>query len=310
LANLVAAGPDTGFTHELGAADFLRAALRHPNLLAASARRGLAAERLARTWAIHATATARIPCEAAGLANGLGVGLARNLIGLSFPMTTADGNRFGIGNGFADVIGFLTFTRFPHRLADCVIALTGFPHSLEGCVRHFTSASFPDRLADGVAAGLGFPDRLAHGIAASFGFPHGMVRRVADIAGLGFPDRLAHGIAASFGFPHRVIRGVADVARLGFPNRLADGVAAGLGFPDRAANGVADLFLSLFAYVAGAVNHPIFAHTVVNCFAALNLFFVPFNTPHRLHDGMATLLIATRRAAVVTCDPAIPRPCH
>jgi hypothetical protein len=201
-------------------------------------------------------------------------------------------------------------TCFPHRLAHRVVALTCFPHRFAHRVRNFASASFPNRFAHGVAAGLGFPDRLAHGVAAGLGFPHWVIRGVAHVASFGFPDRLAHGIAASFGFPHRVIRGVADVAGFGFPNRAAYGVAAGLGFPDRTANGVANLLLTCLVDVAGAVHNPIFAHAVVDCFAALHLFFVPFNAPHGLHNRVAMLLVATRRAATVTCDPAIPRPCY
>jgi hypothetical protein len=107
-----------------------------------------------------------------------------------------------------------------------------------------------------------------------------------------------------------VIRGVADVAGFGFPDGLADGVATSLGFPHGTAYGVTNLLLACLVYVAGAIDNPIFAHSVIDRFAARHLLLLPFNTAHRLHDGMTMLLVATRSATTVTCDPAVPRPCY
>ncbi len=278
VADFVAAGACAWFAHVLGAADFLGVAFRYPHTLAAGFRRGLAAERLAGAGAIYAPTAARVVGKRAWLANGLGKGLAGNLIGFGFPVTTADLNGLGVRNGYADVVGFFPLARFPHGLAHGVVSLTCFPDRFVGGVGYFAGASFPHGLAHGVAALFGFPDRLSHGVAALLGFPHWMIRGVADVAGLCFPNRLAHG------------------------------VATGLGFPNGLANGVTNFLLTLFVNIAGAIDHPIFAHSIVNCLAASHLLLVPFNTPHRFHHGMAMLLVATWGATIVTCDSAIPRP--
>ena len=188
VANLVAAGARAGLTHVLGAADFLGAAFGNPNALAALARRTLALHCAARTGAIHALAAARIPLPATGLTHLAGVAAARNLVHFLFPMTTVDGDGLGVGDRFADVVGFLA------------------------------GLGFPNRLAHGVGAGLGFPDRLAHGVAdfASLGFPHRFADGVGPLAG--FPDWLAHGVGTSLGFPNRLAHGIANL----FLTRLGD----------------------------------------------------------------------------------------
>jgi len=309
-ANLVTAGTCAWFAHVLRAADFLRVALRNPNTLAAGTGWALAANFAARAGAVDALAMASIPFPATGLTYALAVSTARNLITLLFPVTTIDLDSLGIRHSLANVVSHVAAASFPNRLANGVASLLGFPDCFASRVGHFAGASFPDRLVDCVAALTGFPDRLADCVSPLLSFPNGAMYRIANVACLGFPNGPADCVGPLLGFPNGVVHRVANVACLGFPDRLADRVSACLGFPDRLANRVANLLLALLTDITSHVDNSVFANAVVNSAAALDALTLPFYTPYRLHHGVALLLVATRSTAVVPCGSAISGPCY
>jgi len=264
---------------------------RNPNTLAASARRSLAGQRAARTWAVHATTLRRIVAKRPCITNRLGEGSTGNLVGLSIPMSTPNLNRTSVRDGLTNVVRVVLGSGFVHTSVDGVISRLGFPNGFVSRVRNFAGASFPNRLADRVSPSLGFPNRLANS--------------VTNVASASFPNRLADRVGPRLGFPNRLANGVTNVASAGFPHRLADGVGPRLGFPNRLANGVANLLLTLLAYMASYVDDPIFTDPIVDRAATGFALAFPFHASDRFHHGMAMLLVTARCTAIVPCCSAV-----
>src|SRR5262249_40228188 len=100
------------------AVDGLLLHFRDPNLLAALPRRALHAHRVALTRAPDATAAARIPRPAAGLADALLHDRAGDAFFVGFPVTAANVDGLGVVHRLADRLRAGAVAGFIHWLAN------------------------------------------------------------------------------------------------------------------------------------------------------------------------------------------------
>ena len=140
----------------LRAVDGLLLASRNPNLFAASLRRSLAANSLAWTGAVYASASRRIVSPSTWALNLLRVGSTWYRVRLRLPASTLDVNRLGVRHSFANVAGYRSSTSFRNRSHHCVVdgLVTSFVLRNINRVVDRTLLVFPNRTANRVRNGL------------------------------------------------------------------------------------------------------------------------------------------------------------